>query len=128
MRDIPFDSDLYIPGKSEFSVQEGEDQTEELLSRGSDVDAIIFHDDYRAIGGIRALRKAGINVPEDIAVAGFHDYEIAQYSAPQLTTVHVRMREMGEIAARRLYSLMEMPDQSPWFITVPTYLVVREST
>lgn len=128
MRDIGFDPQLHIPGKSEFSVKEGFEQTEALLSSDQKIDAIIYHDDYRAMGGLRALRARGVQIPDEIAVVGFHDYEMAQYSAPQLSTVHVRMRVMGEVGAQRLCALIKSPQQHPWYITVPTYLVVRESS
>lgn len=127
MHGIEFDENLYVPGSTEFSVLDGTEQTKKLLRNCPNVDAIIYHDDYRAMGGLRALRAQGIRTPEEIAVTGFHDYEVAQYSTPTITTVHVRMRVMGEIAARRLCSLIEDPHQQPWYITVPTYLVIRES-
>jgi len=128
MRDIEYEPKSYIPGESGYSVKEGEEQTNILLDNYPNIDAIIYHDDYRALGGMRALQSRGIKTPDDIAIVGFHDYELAQYSTPQMTTVHVRMRVMGEIAAHRLCSLIEDPTQEPWYITVPTYLVVRDST
>jgi DNA-binding LacI/PurR family transcriptional regulator len=127
IRDLEFDSQYYIPGDSVYSVKEGVDQTKKIIEDCPDIDAIIYHDDYRAMGGIRALQSKGIRIPDDVAVVGFHDYELAQYSNPLLTTIHVRMRVMGEVAAQRLCALIENPDQQPWYITVPTFLVLRDS-
>ena len=106
IRDLEFDPKYYVPGESVYSVKEGVEQTKKLVEDCPDIDAIIYHDDYRAMGGIRALQSEGIRIPDDVAVVGFHDYELAQYSNPLLTTVHVRMRVMGEVAAQRLCALI----------------------
>jgi DNA-binding LacI/PurR family transcriptional regulator len=66
-------------------------------------------------------------VPDDVAVVGFYDYELARFTDPPLTTVHIDLNAMGAIAARRLCMMLGEPDHRAWCVTVPTTLVVRES-
>jgi DNA-binding LacI/PurR family transcriptional regulator len=105
-------------------------KTIELIKGHPDLDAIIFGDDAMAMGGIRALKESQRRIPEDVAVIGFHDYEIAQFTDPPLTSVHFDQRQVGQMAARRLMLLLEEPaeERQPWLILAPTQLVVRQSS
>ncbi|MDX2078949.1 MAG: LacI family DNA-binding transcriptional regulator [bacterium] len=113
---------------SDFSAESGYQQTQQLLERVSGLDAIIFADDTIALGGIRALRERGVAIPDDMAVTGFGDYELARFITPALTTVSFDMRQMGRIAARRLKMLLDEPDDDHWLIRIPTELVIRDSS
>lgn len=64
--------------------------------------AIFAANDSMAIGALSALREAGVSVPEEIAVTGFDDIPIAQYTSPPLTSVRVPIIELGERATERL--------------------------
>ena len=86
-----------------------------------------FADDVIAFGGMRAIRERGYQVPHDLAVTGFGDYELASFVSPPLPSVHFDMHQMGIIAARRLCMLFDEPDDSPWPVRAPTTLIVRES-
>jgi len=68
--------------------------------------AIFGANDHMAIGAIRALKEAGIRVPEDVAVAGFDDGDLAPHVTPPLTSVHVPRGEMGRRAAVLLLDLL----------------------
>jgi len=106
----------------------GFQQTKQLLETNPEMDAIIYGDDYLAAGGIRAIKDSGQRVPDDIAVVGFHDYEVSRFVDPPLTTIHFSMRNMGTAAAERLLMIMSNPDSASWYMTIPTSLVIREST
>jgi DNA-binding LacI/PurR family transcriptional regulator len=125
VNNIPFVSDMVA--NSDFSAQDGYAQTLALLAQQPDIDAIIFADDTIAVGGLRALREQGRRVPHDVAVIGFGDYEIGQYTDPPLTSIHFDMRQMGITAARRLMMLLSEPEQDGWLIRIPCSLVVRQS-
>lgn len=112
----------------EFSAKAGYDLTLNMLERSPDVDAVMYADDFMALGGLKALAEAGLRVPEDVAVVGFHDYPIATFTMPSLTTVGFDMVRMGSIAAHRLLHLLEGGDPSPWTLQLPTTLIVRRST
>ncbi len=127
LNDLTFHPNFVTEVDSEIPMEAGLIQTAKLLQQAPDLDAIIYGDDYLAVGGMRALRRSGRRIPDDVAVIGFHDYEIARFIEPQLTTIHFSMRTMGAIAAKRLLMLIENPDAEPWHILMPTSLVLRES-
>lgn len=112
----------------EFSAQAGHDLTVELLRRAPDTDAILYADDFLALGGIKAIGELGKRVPDDVAVVGIHDYPIAAFLSPPLTSVAFDMVRMGAIAAQRLVQVLEGGDRAPWTVQLPTRLVVRRST
>lgn len=102
--------------------------TKELLSRKQRFTALFAYNDISAIGAIRAIREAGLRVPEDISVVGFDDIRDAAYHVPSLTTVRQPLRKMGEIAAQALVERIEGKKEYPTEIAIEPELVVREST
>jgi len=101
--------------------------TKQLLSRGR-FTALFAYNDILAIGAIRAIREAGLRVPEDISVVGFDDIREAAYQFPSLTTIHQPLRKMGEIAAETLVQRIEGRRDHPRQILIEPELVAREST
>lgn len=112
----------------DFSAEAGYRSTLALLAKNPDLDSILYSDTQVALGGMRALRTLGKKIPSDIAIVSFGNYEIALYTDPPLTTLSYDIREMGAIAAQRIYSLLKEPNQHAWNITVPIQLIIREST
>jgi LacI family transcriptional regulator len=114
---------------SDFRSEEGYKQTRVLLQRHPELDAIIYADDNAAMGGISAIKETGRTIPDDVAVVGFHDYDISRFTDPPLTTIHFDMFLMGKMAARRLFMLLEDPkDFDNWMMLAPTELIIRDST
>lgn len=97
----------------------------EALQDGTKFDAVFAGDDEAAVGTIRALRKRGLRIPEDIAVVGFDDDHRAADIDPPLTTVHVPFAEVGQVAVRALIDLIESGVVSSHLLD--TQLVVRRS-
>lgn len=89
--------------------------------------AVYVASDLMAIGAIRAIRSAGLRVPEDIAVVGFDDLPITELTDVPLTTVHQPIVDIGATAARILLDQLEHQDFTPVHEHLPTHLVVRES-
>lgn len=87
--------------------------------------AVFAVSDTLAIGAIKALRRAGRRVPQDIAVVGFDDLPLSAVFEPALTTIGQPMRELGAAAAEML--LARLAGQSPPSRTLPHRLVVRDS-
>ncbi len=106
--------------------------TASLLAEPEPPTAVFAATDAMAIGALRAAREHGRRVPDDLAVVGMDDIELAAYTDPPLTTVRVAREEMGRLAAERLIALVERDGserggESAARITVPGELVVRAS-
>lgn len=114
--------------RADFRAEAGHSATQQLLALRPDLDAILFPDDLVAMGGLRAIRASGRRVPDDIAVVGFYDYDLAQYTEPPLTSLHIDMHRIGVMAARRLEMMLASPDGHDWLTLVEATLVVRESS
>lgn len=124
--DVPFDRALVVG--DDFSRESGLAAVAPLLALASPPTAIFAANDEAAIGVLRGLALAGLRVPNDVAVAGFDDAPIAQYTTPPLTTAHVPVRELGERAMRRLIARADGHGGDPEQVVLPVELVVREST
>jgi LacI family transcriptional regulator len=90
--------------------------------------ALFAYNDNSAIGAIRAIHEAGLQVPDDISVVGFDDIESAAYNNPAITTVRQPLKKMGEIAARTLLNQIENDEPRVPEITIEPEFVVRGST
>ena len=99
-----------------------------LLASGERFTALFAFNDVSAIGAIRALRDAGLEVPGSVAVVGFDDIPSAAYNTPSLTTIRQPLRRMGEIAARTLLDRLRNKGTFPNEVAVEPELVIREST
>jgi DNA-binding LacI/PurR family transcriptional regulator len=116
-----------IVAEGDFTRQSGELAMRQLLEDDPDLDAVFVASDLMAHGALRALRTAGRRVPQDVAVVGFDDFELAQYTEPPLTTVRQPVVELGRLLARQLVRLVageEIEDA----IVLGTELIVRESS
>jgi DNA-binding LacI/PurR family transcriptional regulator len=79
-----------------------------------------------AFGALKAIRRKGLRVPEDISVIGFDDHLIAQYVG--LTTVSQPPQFEGQVAAASAIAEIANPQAERKRILVPLSLVVRETT
>ncbi len=99
-----------------------------LLRRHPDLDAVTCGSDQIARGICDGLRDAGRRVPQDVAVVGFDDWDvIALASRPPLTTVNLGLEALGRRAGELLLQAVA-GEPTPGTTTLPTRLVVREST
>ena len=88
--------------------------------------AIVCRDDYVAIGVCRGLREAGFRVPDDVAVIGSGNIEVAEYVTPALTTLAIPYEAIAQAAMELMLEQLE-GEETPRQITVRSPLVVRES-
>lgn len=103
---LPFDDDSLIITNLR-SDSSGIYVVKKLLSQDNIPDGIFAANDSSAVSIICELKKAGIKVPEEIAVVGFNDDPVSKVIEPNLTTIHYPGREMGEIAASTLIRIIE---------------------
>ncbi len=102
--------------------------TQRLLALEKCPTCIIMADDYSALGGLEAIRDAGLRVPLDISVAGYDGVGILQMCSPQLTTVRQDTLRIGQAAARKLVHLIEQPHTTfQEIISIPSQLISGET-
>jgi DNA-binding LacI/PurR family transcriptional regulator len=117
-------ADLLV--QTRFDTQAIERDTEALLARKVPVDAIFACSDLTAMTVINTLIRNGRRVPEDIAVAGYDDIELASYFRPALTTVRQPMESAADAIVEALVE--QMKGERPSSRRLVTELVKREST
>ena len=98
----------------------------ELLGRGAAFDAVFAASDLIAIGAMRALAEAGLQVPRDVAVVGFDDLPTARSASPALTTVSQDTSRAGALLVETL--MKRVQDQPADSFMLPAKLVVRRSS
>ncbi|MDQ5823186.1 MAG: LacI family transcriptional regulator [Chloroflexota bacterium] len=112
--------------EADFTEEGGYVAMQRLLPQAPN--AVFVASDAMAIGAMRALRDAGLRVPDDIAIAGFDDIPMAARTEPTLTTVRQPIQRMGSLAAETLIDMISHPHPQPRRIILPTELVIRESS
>lgn len=117
-----------IPGG--IFINDGVTAVEHMIAEGGEMpDAIFCFNDPLAIGAMKALKNAGIKVPDDIAIVGFSEGSMAKIVEPQLTTVLQPMQEMGRQAAQLLLEQIRAPRKpAPKTVCLDATLNIRESS
>ena len=124
---IPREAVVEITG--DFGEESGEEAGERIARLSPRPDVVFAANDSMAIGVLIALRRAGLRVPADVAVAGFDDIPVARFATPPLSTVRHDLRNLGERAMARLLAEISGEGSSHAAREVlPFRLVLREST
>jgi len=109
-----------------FNREAGYQACKELLNRGGELpEAIFVSSDIQAIGVIEALNEKGIRVPDDVAIIGFDDIELARDFG--LTTVRQPMYEIGVVAVEKLFERMNDRKAKPEHIKFTPELIIRKT-
>jgi DNA-binding LacI/PurR family transcriptional regulator len=111
---------------TDFSPEAGAAALRELLALPDPPTAVFAGSDSQALGILEAARQAGRRVPDDLAVVGYNDIEVAAYLG--LTTVHIPMREMGQYGVELLLESIDHPDAPPDRVLLPAELVIRRTS
>ncbi|MFR9674363.1 LacI family DNA-binding transcriptional regulator [Streptomyces sp. TR06-5] len=109
---------------------EGRSAVAELLAERSTEglpQGLLFANDQMAVGALAELRRRGVRVPEDMAVAGFDGIPLGRMVAPGLTTVRQPMRSLGEKAVELLVARLEDRSREPVSTVLPVSVVRRRS-
>lgn len=103
-----------------------EEVMRDVLAEALDFDAVLAGNDMAALAVLRVLRRGGLRVPDDVAVAGYDDIPVAAYAHPALTTVAQPVAEAG----RALVSLLlaKLAGDQPRSVVLPTRVEARAST
>lgn len=106
---IRLDPQLVVQLQTDSPTSEpGYRATQELLRTPASFTAIFAFNDVSAIGSIRAIREAGLRVPEDVSVVGFDDIPSAAFQHPALTTVRQPLQTMGMLSVQHLLECIKM--------------------
>jgi LacI family transcriptional regulator len=97
------------------------------IDRRSMPDAVVCANDQMAIGVLREFQRAGLRIPDDVALTGFDDIYPARLLDPSLTTVSQPIRELGTRAAERLLARIGEPGLPPCAQMLPTTALFRAS-
>jgi DNA-binding LacI/PurR family transcriptional regulator len=111
----------------DFGQASGEHAMRRLLDRRPDLDAVFVASDVMAVGVLRALRRAGRRVPDDVAVVGFDNSPISRTTDPPLTTVSQPVEALGARSAGELLAVIGGTAGQPRRVVLGTTLVVRDS-
>ncbi|QBR52864.1 transcriptional regulator RbsR [Erwinia sp. QL-Z3] len=114
-----------VAGDLEF--EGGYNAMNQLLALNPLPQAVFTSNDAMAVGVYHALYQAGLSVPQDIAVIGYDDIELARYMTPPLTTIHQPKDELGELAIDTLLHRLAEPGGSQQLLVLTPELVERGS-
>lgn len=124
---IRYDESLVI--SNNLTEQAGTEAAKQILEMDARPDGVFVSNDTTAVAVIRALKQAGLDVPRDIAVAGFNNDPVASVIEPGLTTVNYPGDVMGEVAARTLMNKLDGgPAETSNVIVLDHNLIIRPSS
>ncbi|MEO1493376.1 MAG: LacI family DNA-binding transcriptional regulator [Pseudomonadota bacterium] len=110
-----------------ITMREGANAMIGLLDRWPDTTAVMCVSDLSAFGAMTAAIRRGLRVPEDIAVAGFGAYDVAEHALPGITTVDAQAHRIGAETARLILAMLA-GEEAEASVTVPVKLLTRPST
>jgi DNA-binding LacI/PurR family transcriptional regulator len=124
---IPVDKELVME-RLDISPESGVSAMMELLTKANPPTAIFFTNGELAIGGIKACRKMGRAIPEDISIVSFDDSRLPEFLTPSLTYILQPVYEMGRKAGQQLATqLKHKTDAIVQELVVPDF-IINEST
>ncbi|AJJ17389.1 transcriptional repressor RbsR [Yersinia intermedia] len=112
---------------SDFEFGGGLVAMKQLLALPEPPEAVFTSNDAMAVGVYQALHQAGLSIPQDMAVIGYDDIEIAQYMTPPLTTIHQPKDSLGELAIDTLIHRLNNPEAEPQVLILTPELIERGS-
>src|SRR5690625_104563 len=104
----------------------GYDAMKKILAQPTLPEAVFAVSDLMALGALRAIKEAGLSVPEDIKVIGCDDIEVCRYSDPALATVKQDKERIGKIASSMIHQLIT-GEKKVDSVLVDPELIIRRS-
>src|SRR5579872_4740819 len=111
----------------DFTTDGGRRVAHDILAAGDLPRALVCANDQTAIGVMKALQRAGLNVPGDVAVTGFDGIQLGEHLRPSLTTVVQPMRKLGETSVSMLEERMSESSIASRSVELPVRLALRAS-
>jgi len=119
------DVDMALIAEGDFTEAGGYYAMQQLLP--AKPDAVFVASDLMALGAMRAVREAGLGIPDDVAFVGFDDLPIASLPEPPLTTVRQPIYQLGFKAVEILIDLIENGIEPARRFILDTQLIIRDS-
>ncbi|MGY5959168.1 ribose operon transcriptional repressor RbsR [Kosakonia sp. BK9b] len=113
--------------ESDFEFGGGFDAMQSLLAMSERPQAAFVGNDAMAVGAYQALYQAGLKIPQDMAIVGYDDIELARYMTPPLTTIHQPKDELGELAIDVLIHRIAEPGLQQQRLQLTPVLMARGS-
>jgi len=123
---VAVDDDLIRLG--DYELETSEEPARQLLTLDDRPTAIFAANDLSAMQTLHVAHSLGLDIPGDVSVVGFDNIPESALVEPPLTTIDQSIQEMGRQAVELLIDLIEGNTEGPQRITLPTRLVVRQST
>jgi len=114
--------------EGDFKLESGQQAVKAFLALKHRPTAIVAANDLMAVGALRELGRAGLQVPKDISVIGCDDIWLAKLTDPQLTTIMIPRAEIGSAAVEAVAQVNSARGHAGREIRIQTELLVREST
>lgn len=125
---IPINDKLIITTSLDTTDVDGYKSTCILSKNKEPFTAIFAANDAMAFGCLRCLNEKKIKIPEQVALVGFDDVEMAVQMVPKLTTVKVNKEDIGAVSVKNLVEMINTNRKIQGQILVPVELIIREST
>jgi diguanylate cyclase (GGDEF)-like protein/PAS domain S-box-containing protein len=125
-RGLMLDPELFLPTSGNLEL-DGRETGKKLVAAGLPCSALVAGTDLNAIGILQVVRESGYRVPEDLAIVGFDDVDLAQYTDPPLATVRHRFDASAAKATEILLDHLLVGAPLPAEVRVPTVVVQRQS-
>lgn len=109
-----------------YGVKSAEEKIEPMLTQSDPPTAIFAATDLQAIGVVNKARELGLRVPQDLAVLGFDDLDVADYVG--LSTIHQPLDESGRLAVEILLARLNDPERPLRHVRLPLKLIERQTT
>ena len=122
---VSFDPSYLVTGSA--TTASASEATSALLSLADPPTAIVAGNNMATIGAVRAIRSRGLQVPADVSVVGFDDFEWADCFEPRLTLVAQPCEEIGKRAASLLIERIANPSGAPQSVRLEARLIIRDS-
>jgi LacI family transcriptional regulator len=123
---IPVDPTLVRVGG--YRAETSDEPARQLLELDDPPTAIFAANDLSALQTMQVARSLGLTIPDDLSVVGFDNIPESALSDPPLTTIDQSIQQMGFEAVKLLIDLIEGGPERSRHVTLPTRLVIRQSS
>ncbi len=125
------DADIEVPPERiiscPYEMTDGEAIGQRLATQGQLPTAIVTSSDVIAMGVISGLRKHGVEVPEQVSITGFGNWNVTEFLAKPLTTVDTMVEQQGMVAMSQLIRMINDPAAKGHEVLVPTRVIQRDT-